>query len=66
LILFHIFEEKHRKFLTADVEGNAKNIRVARDGVESVLDKLGAGNLCIEITNIVGIPNNKGSSLEKC
>jgi hypothetical protein len=39
---------------------------VARDGVESILDKLGTGNLCIEITDIVGITNNKGNALEKC
>jgi hypothetical protein len=65
LALFNKYEPRQGKFLTADVEGNGRNISVARDGVQSMLDKLGTGNPCIKFTNIVGINNNKGSSLEE-
>jgi hypothetical protein len=64
-ILFNIFELHQGKFPTTDVEGNGRKISVARDGIQSILEKLGTGNSCIEISNIVGITNNKGSSLEE-
>jgi hypothetical protein len=65
LRLFNSFELHQGKFPTGDVEGNGRNIGVARDGVQSSLNKLGTGDPFIEFTNIVGITNNKGSSLEE-
>jgi hypothetical protein len=54
----------HGEVLAIELEGNLRKIRVAGESVESVGVRFRTRDLLIEQSNIGGITNDKGSSLE--